>query len=83
MTNEMSLGRAMRRELKNPVIGTIGLVLFAGSAVLLALFWFTDLRDTVAPYVGDGMALLLAGFTVGVAVRARRRMQRDERGSRR
>lgn len=81
MASDHDLSRAMRRELRNPILGGLALLLFGGTAVLLLLFWFTYARAVLTPFVGPGTGLVLTAFTVEVARRARRRMRAEERES--
>ncbi|QHC69800.1 hypothetical protein [Rathayibacter sp. VKM Ac-2801] len=81
MTPDHDIGRAIRRELRTPVLGGLAILLFGGTAVLLLLFWFTDARGVLTPFVGPGTGLVLTAFTVAVARRARRRLRAEERDS--
>ncbi|WP_202565381.1 hypothetical protein [Agreia sp. COWG] len=76
MSSTPDLSSAMRHELRNPVIGVLAIILYGGSAALLLLFWFTDVRSDLAPFVGQGIPIVLVIFTVAIGFRARKRMRK-------
>jgi len=77
MSSTNDLGAAMRRQLRQPVIAILAVLIYGGSAVLLALFWFSDARGLVEPWIGTGMTFVLVGFTVAVALRAKKQISAD------
>lgn len=78
MTDQLELSAQIRRELKNPAVAVVGLVLYGGAAIVLLLFWFTDLRSVLLPFVGPGTAFILIGFIVFLSIRARNRMNKEK-----
>lgn len=78
MSDHEGISAGMRRQLRNPVLAALGILLYGGGAVLLALYLFRpELRPAVGPWIGPGMAIVLFGYLVLLATLARGRGRED------
>lgn len=75
-------GNPMLRELRNPLLAALGVVLYGGCAVVLAIYFVRpDLRPSLAPIIGSELLpIVLMGYVLLLYGLSRRRARQLRRG---